>query len=131
MLDAIDRSIYLLEQSLNLRMARQNVIAANLANVETPGYRALDVNFEEVLRDIASRLDAEGSPTEAGTSLQPVHLELRPADASSLGNDNNTVDLERELGKLSENALMFKAQALFLGKKLAMLREAIGSSQQP
>ena len=131
MLDSIfDGSVYLLERSLDLRLARQNLIAANVANAETPGYRALDMNFQEVLRDMADKLDASRSGHTAPSGAAPVRVRLTAADTGSLGNDNNTVGLERELGKLSENGLMFKAQALFLSKKLALLRQAVASSQE-
>jgi len=121
-----DRTVYLLERSLDLRMARQNLIAANIANVETPGYRALDLNFEEVMKETAARLDAQESDGGAVSAIDPVHVKLIADDAPSLGNDNNTVQLEKELGKLNENAMMFRIQTEFLAKKLTQMKEALG-----
>jgi flagellar basal-body rod protein FlgB len=119
-------SVHLLERSLELRMTRQNLIASNIANAETPGYRALDMDFESMLREIVQARKTEGASgaTEESLAAQRASVRLIHADAPSLANENNTVLLERELGKLSKNALMFKAQAQILGQKLNLLREA-------
>ncbi len=127
-----DNTMRLLQSGMDARMARQGVLASNIANAETPGYRALDLNFEEVLRRTAERMESQRTRTdrfEGGLGpLDPIRLRLIEADTVSIGNENNTVELERELGKLSENQLLFGTMARMLSKKLALLKEAIGRS---
>ncbi|MCX7014261.1 MAG: flagellar basal body rod protein FlgB [Candidatus Sumerlaeota bacterium] len=123
-----DRNVFLLERSLDLRLARQNLLAANVANAETPGYRAVDLDFKQALSEVVDRLDAAESGDQGALAGAPVRARVVVDDGPAVGNNGNTVEVEREIGKLSENAIMFKAQALFLGKKLQMIKEAVGGS---
>ena len=121
-----DRNVFLLERSLDLRLARQNLLAANVANTETPGYRSVDLDFKQALSELVDQLDAAESGQSAALAGGTVRARVVVDDGPTVGNNGNTVELEREMGKLSENAIMFKAQALFLGKKLQMIKEAVG-----
>ena len=127
-INILDPSAQLLEHSLDLRLARQNLIASNVANAETPGYRALDLNFEDVLKDIVERQNSPAALAASRLGEAGVRLRILADDTPTMGNESNTVLIEREIGKLSQNALMFKAQAVFLGKKMAMMRAAIRGS---
>lgn len=111
-------SIALLEKSLDLRMVRQNLLASNIANAETPGYRALDIDFEAALRQMAAQQeDPEGASSD-------IRVRLIAADSASPTPDGNTVAIETELSKASTNQLMFNMQAQILGMKLRQLRDA-------
>lgn len=123
-----DNVTQLLEKSLDLRFARHGLIASNIANAETPGYRALDLNFEEVLREMADRQKAaktRGAGPLSASDIRSIGLRLIPDDTPSMGSDNNTVLIEREMGKLSKNSLMFRAQMDMLAIRLRILRDAI------
>ena len=105
---------------LDLTTLRHEAIASNLANVETPRYRRLDVapNFENQLRQAVANRD-----TEHLARLQPEIA----ADAQAVSNrrDGNTVQLEGELVKLNQNALEHAFETQLVTGTLLRLRLAI------
>jgi flagellar basal-body rod protein FlgB len=126
-----DPIIGALNTSLNLRLTNQNVISANIANADTPGYKAQAMEFENALRqalDVGQGVKAEAS--------EPGHILRRPTDAvhpeiyedpngvESL--DGNTVDRAAEMAKLAENQILYDASVEMLKRKLGMLKYAIG-----
>ena len=142
MLDAMfDDTLRLLEKSLDLRHMRHSLIASTVANAETPGYRALDTNFQDVLRRVSEAQKRARIGLDTGSFDEPLKadedaeagdddsssaaLRLIADDTKSMGNDNNTVSLERELGKMSENELMYRVQMEILAKKIKILRSAV------
>lgn len=125
-----DPVIGALNTSLNLRLLNQNVISANIANADTPGYKAKVVEFEAALRD-ALGVDHQMSPVQTHSEHQvrqavdPVHPEIYedPNGVESL--DGNTVDRALEMEKLAENQILYDASAEMLKRKLGMLKYAI------
>lgn len=127
-----DRTTDALAASMNFRSLRQNVTASNIANAETPGYKAKVVDFEGAL---ARAIDLEGLNKDAG--LDPEHMALGTGSISrskadvydnpigSTTNDKNTVDLEQEMAALQENTIMYKAALQLMNKKLGALKYAI------
>ncbi len=117
-----------LQDVLDLRSQQHSLTAANLANADTPGYRAKVIDFESAL---AARFD-EG-PTLALSGVHPLHLggdggpdslpiqELEPMDGTT---DGNSVLVERESVRLQENSLLYRAVSTGLNKRFAMLRYA-------
>ncbi len=99
---------------------RQEVIAGNIANAETPGYRARRVVFEESLREALS-----AAPQRRQEALSKVNIEVVTAGTAPLRRDGNNVDLEAELIALGDNSLRYKLLTKLLHKKLQMLHEAI------
>ena len=127
-----DRTMQLLNRTLDLRQARQRVIASNIANEETPGYRATDFNFQDSLQ-AAQR--GRGPVTLAvtqghhigprGDSIQRVVGKLGPVPAGDLPLDANSVNIELEMAKMSDNAMQYNAAAELLAKKFRGLLNAI------
>jgi flagellar basal-body rod protein FlgB len=93
------------------------VLASNLANIETPGFRARELDFADALRHA---FDAT-SPA-AGDPPAPRVIE-DPAGVARA--DGNTVDLDREMAKLSANGMDYLALATILNRRIALLRTAI------
>ena len=130
MADGFDPVIGALNTSLNLRLMNQNVISANIANADTPGYKAKAVEFEHALRDA---LNVDQNLRPVGTNPQhlahkatdPVYPEIYddPNGVESL--DGNTVDRAAEMAKMVENQLLYDASAEMLKRKLGMLKYAI------
>lgn len=125
-----DPTIGALNTSLNLRLLNQNVISSNIANADTPGYKAKAVEFESALRDalgVGDRLPAQAADDRhiVHRATDPVHPEIYddPNGVESL--DGNTVDRAAEMAKLAENQLLYDASAEMLKRKLGMLRYAI------
>jgi flagellar basal-body rod protein FlgB len=103
-----------LAQVLDASALRHRVIAQNVANINTPGYRRLAVQFES---DLARALNAS-------TSTRAVKPQVVVADGPERV-DGNTVDIDQEMNDLSRNALLYEAASQVLVTRLAMMRSAI------
>ena len=125
-------TITLLERLLDLRMERHTLIAGNLANADTPRYRAMDIAFEDSLRTALAR-DGLAAPLRThlrhlsafGQDRLAATPTLVPRKSASVGNDLNTVDMDTEMTQLVQNQLLYNATAQLLSKKLGSLRLAI------
>lgn len=92
-----------LESALTLRMQNQRVIAANVANMDTPGYTA-------------QRLDFDASMENAMRGAKdPAVVNPSPAPATSL--DGNNVDLDDETNKMTQNRVLYSVETQLLGAK--------------
>ena len=127
-----DANIQLLSKVLDLRSKNQQVIGANIANAETPGYAAAKFEFEGQLRQAIEQQKAMplASPNPGHFPLGPQSISevegtiSRTADQTGIG-DENGVSVESEMLALSENELMYEASAQLLQKKLGMIRYVV------
>ncbi|MFZ5861440.1 MAG: flagellar basal body rod protein FlgB [Nitrospirota bacterium] len=124
---AFDHTMGLLARFLDGSAAKHHAIASNLANQDTPGYRAVDVSFQSALTD------ASGAAL-APLATQPGHVAAAPtafagitttADAHTTRLDGNTVSVEHEMAKLAENTLLYQTGAELLSAKFRLLKTAI------
>ena len=97
-----------LEHYMDLLSARQKLVAANIANADTPGYKTQDIDFQ------AEFLNASSGP--------PMPVEVR---GLALRNDGNNVSIDREARLLSENALRFSVASSLLRDQIKSVKEAI------
>ncbi len=105
-----------LGQALDLYQARHRVLAENVANAETPGYRARDLDFGAALaRAFEPGADADGG--EPAAPLVDTHATVKV--------DGNSVDLDTEMARLSQNALEIVALSQIIAKRYAGLRAVI------
>ena len=125
-----DPTIGALNTSLNLRLINQNVISSNIANADTPGYKAKAMEFESALRDalgVGDRMSLETTSPKhiSHRDTDPVRLQIYedPNGIESL--DGNTVDRASEMAKLAENQILYDSSVEMLKKKLGMLKYAI------
>lgn len=114
MLDKLDAALRFQQEALNLRAQRQEILAANIANADTPGYQARDIDFSSELKKVMERGRAEGTgvslaltssrhiPAQAMTA-PTTDLLYRIPDQPSL--DGNTVDMDRERTQFADNSL--------------------------
>jgi flagellar basal-body rod protein FlgB len=110
-------SVPALELILSWSSARHRVIAANVANAQTPGYRAQDLSEREFRSALARAL--AGGP--AATGLVP-----RPAETAGIVKpDGNNVDLEVEMGRMARNGMLHTFAATLLAQQLGQMREAV------
>jgi flagellar basal-body rod protein FlgB len=102
-----------LEQYMNLVSFRQKLVASNIANADTPGYKTQDIDFQASFR---SALDG-GSP------------EATPVAGLQTKNDGNNVDLDREARLLAENAMRFSVATSLMRSSLNQVKEAINGGK--
>ena len=117
------------EAALDVRSVRQDLLASNIANAETPGYRALDVDFEATMQEVLGQQD-HGMPSrmgEGGQASRPLMdaLQIVGDDSVSIGNSQNTVDVDRQMAHLEENGLMFQVTAQIAGMRFASLKNVL------
>ena len=125
-------TITTLEKSLNLRSIQNRALASNIANMDTPNYKAVEL-------DVAEKMNSKKGPVP-GLKLVRTHsdhLQIRnnrsdsiklkavTPTAYSLRGDGNTVDIDRTMGKLAENTLLYNAAAQLISKKLKGLSKVI------
>jgi flagellar basal-body rod protein FlgB len=123
-------------EAMNLRTYRQQVLASNIANADTPYYKARDFDFKEAYA-AARKGQADGALSIARTHAQhlvpanragsAVPLSYRAEHQSSV--DGNTVDMDRERGQIADNGLQYQILAQMLSDRLSGLRSAIASNQ--
>jgi flagellar basal-body rod protein FlgB len=106
MLDRITQSI---ERYMDLLSTRQKVVASNIANADTPGYKTKDVDFQSQFR-------AEMNSQTAGIS---------EVGGLPIKSDGNNVSIDREARMLAENALRFNLASNLMRSQLRMVKEAI------
>jgi flagellar basal-body rod protein FlgB len=120
----MDKGFQILEQIIQTATLRHKLLASNIANVDTPGFKAKDLPFNTVLKDQVvglSRTDPShmvGSPVQAGVG--DVKSEERAP-----WEDGNNVSLDTELGRMTENALLYEAGTTLLSKKIQMYKNAL------
>jgi flagellar basal-body rod protein FlgB len=97
------------ERYLNLLSARQKLVAANIANADTPGYKTKDIDFQEEFQSLVH-------------GQQPRTIEAAGLDAKP---DGNNVNIDRETRLLAENAIRFNLASTLLRGDLKGIRDAI------
>jgi flagellar basal-body rod protein FlgB len=113
-------------QALQLRSRRGELIASNLANADTPNYKARDLDFRNALdtaQSATSMRSTHASHFSAGNGSSTAATLYRVPNQASL--DGNTVDTQTEQAKFSENAVRYQTTLRFLGGKISGLMKAI------
>jgi flagellar basal-body rod protein FlgB len=110
-----------IENLLSWTSKRQQALAGNVANLDTPGYRSKDYSFREQLSAISMRATANNhiSPAEDSSSAQMYEV------ASKDKPNGNNVDIERELTEITKNGLQYITLVQYLNQKIRTLRTAI------
>jgi len=134
MIDRLSNALDFQAQALNLRSERQRLLASNIANADTPGYLARDIDFAGALRqataDAASPLAGLRVPRIDGSSGGVPEATLRYAVPGQTNLDGNTVDMDRERAAFAENALKYEATLRFINGQVRMLTDAMKAPGQ-
>jgi flagellar basal-body rod protein FlgB len=125
-----DSTIGGLNAAMNFRLMNQNVVASNIANADTPGYKAQKVEFEGALRNalqVSDRLQMEGSDPAHFVKADPGHIdpEIYDNPNGQVHLDGNTVDRNAEAVELAANQMQYDAAAELLRRKLGLMKYAI------
>ncbi len=133
-INLLDQTALLLSQLLDLRSERHRGISANIANQDTPGYKAVEVDFTQALKN-ATAADTPGHLAVAVTHTQHIGAGGIVPDLSSgavvsqieRSNrlDGNSVNAEMEMAKLAENTLMYNVTSQVLGMRLKAIKNTI------
>ena len=126
-------------QALTLRAERQRIIAGNIANADTPGYVARDMDFAAALRE-ATGTQAAGTTMAGATATAPNHIPIGTGSTSELGLkyaapsqtslDSNTVDMDRERASFVDNSVKYDATLRFINTDVRTMIDAMKSPSQ-
>jgi flagellar basal-body rod protein FlgB len=133
----IDQSLGIHEQALKLRAYRMELISSNLANADTPNYKAKDINFNELLNNYQTSVEMQGKGGAMSTS-HPGHIggsqaagdmaNVQYRHASQPSIDGNTVDTQIEKSAMMENSVHYQATLTFINGRLSSLTKALRGS---
>ena len=115
-------------QALVLRSERQRLIAGNIANADTPGFKARDFDFAAALREASAGQKSPASDVMSTTGR--ANLALRYATPQQTNLDSNTVDMDRERANFMDNALKFDATLRFINASVRSTLDAMKSPNQ-
>ena len=121
-----------LGKALDLRSIKHNTIASNITNADTPGYNSFDLVFEDEIQKITGarpevgirRTNQRHLPVVSG-AIDNIEYKTEKPSLVNLRADGNTVDIDKEMSKLSENSLMYNASAQILSRKFQSLKSVI------
>lgn len=121
MSNSIDKALDFNSKMLALRGYRQQLLASNIANADTPNYKAVDIDFSQALHTASgnlalSRTDRGHLDTAGGSSVAGVKPMYRTSVQPSI--DGNTVDTNIEQAQFSENALQYMSTLQFMNSKI-------------
>lgn len=130
----IDKAFGMHEQALKLRSYRMELLASNLANADTPNYKARDIDFKGMLRQyqlsgqmnntVPLRTTQSGHIASNGPNGMAIDPDYRVPMQPSL--DGNTVDPQSEKAAMMDNSIRYQATLTFLDSRIKSMRKALG-----
>ncbi|OZI78052.1 MULTISPECIES: flagellar basal body rod protein FlgB [Bordetella] len=133
MLDRLNEDFRFFQQSIALRAQRQEVLSSNIANADTPGYKARDFDFRAAMQDaLETRMrlpDTQLALTSArhipGRAVSPAPVELQYRLPYQPSVDGNTVDMDVERVQFADNTLHYQSSLQMLSGRIRSMMSAI------
>lgn len=141
MIDQLESSLNFHQQALGLRQARHEVLSANIANADTPNYKARDIDFASELKKAVESGQREQSGNGGGLALSRTsanHLKGQGPAPSGGSNtdllyrtpsqpslDGNTVEMDRERSQFADNAVRYQAGLTIMNNRIQGLKTAM------
>ncbi len=128
MIGKLDDTMEFQAQALKLRSYRQQLLASNIANSDTPNFKAVDFDFAAALRNASSGAQslattAPGHVSAAGAAPAGAKVQFRGASQPSI--DGNTVDMDVERAQFVDNSVRYEAAVRFLNAQIRDLNSAL------
>jgi flagellar basal-body rod protein FlgB len=121
----------LLEHGLNAAWKRNQVIADNLANADTPGFKASHVEFESLLADAVNETGVQGKKTRekhmqlGAGAVETIRPVIRQSTDTTMRMDGNNVNVDKEMASLAMNSIQYNALVQKISKELGRIRMAV------
>lgn len=132
---SIEQSISTYQQALNLRVQRHQVLASNIANADTPHYKARDLDFDAAMQNFLAGKTSDGglgmSTTAKGHIADNAGVAggaLRYRKETQSAVDGNTVDMDIERSQIADNALQYQVLTQLIADQFKGLRSALAST---
>lgn len=137
MLDKLFSNTKILEKSLNATWARNDTIAQNLANVDTPGYKRKDIAFEQYLSDALDKNKLEGRITDKrhipinNSDINKVEPTVTEDNSElSMRIDGNNVDIDSEMANLAKNQIQFNTLTQLISGEFNKIKSVINEGRR-
>lgn len=124
MITDVDKSINLLEKMLDVSAIKHKVIASNIANINTPGYKKMEISFSDQL----DKAIKDTSMNKFDT-IQPKIIIAENDKNETIRNDGNNVDMDKEISALMKNTSSYNIYSQLLAKKMELVKSAIENSR--
>ena len=121
---SLDASIERLQTGLDYHVQRHNLLTANLAHVDTPGYQPLDLERKPAFHQALSSALVATEPGHIGTVRRTEPFRVIVDPTATAGMDGNAVSVDREAVKIASNNVRYEALGTLIGDQLAQLRWA-------
>ena len=126
-------TMFAFQRMLDYRSQRHNVVSSNLSNAETPGYKAKDIQFEGILREAISTektiplVKTNIRHIDGGGQIEILNAEPEVITVKTpvVSFDGNTVSVEREMARLSENSMLYQTETEILARLYSSLKFAV------
>jgi len=109
--------VNLVERALTIRSYYHKVLAGNIANADTPNYKEKDIDFLEEIQ-------------KKTTSQKNIEVKEKPGDEGTNSTDGNTVNIENQMVKMTENSMMYNSLVQVVTKKFSMMRYVINEGRR-
>jgi flagellar basal-body rod protein FlgB len=140
MIGKLDDYLRFQQTALSLRSQRQELLASNIANADTPNYKARDIDFASALQGALAR---QGAPANGLATTAPAHIPRGAPDGSSLPDgtpvqyrgvvqgsaDGNTVDMDVERNQFADNAVRYEAGISMINQQIRAMLAAVSGGQ--
>ncbi|WP_339676787.1 flagellar basal body rod protein FlgB [uncultured Zhongshania sp.] len=129
-----DKALGIHEQALQVRDKRNEVLATNIANADTPGYKAQDIDFKAVLSQsaasgnsmqLAMRTTNSGHIQGMGAATDGLPMDLQYRVPTQPSQDGNTVDTHLEQAEFADNAMRYQATLSFLSSRFSGMKSVL------
>ena len=124
-MNVIDKVFGVSPQALSIRSQRFELISANLANADTPGYKAMDIDFGAALSRAQNEVTAPGRTHSMHMAIGGAAAELKYRVPSQSSLDGNTVETEHEHSAFMDNAIRYQASLNFLDGRIKSMLSAL------
>ncbi|HRH72104.1 flagellar basal body rod protein FlgB [Zoogloea sp.] len=127
----LDEAMRFHQTALNTRAYRQQVIASNIANADTPNFKARDVDFREALKGALAgksgnlALSTTSARHLAASGASPLEANLKFRNDQQGAVDGNTVNMDVERSAFAENAIQYQASVTFINGLITGMQRAI------
>ena len=124
-----DKTLQLLQAALDVSAKRHAAISSNLANIDTPGYKAHDIDFNAVMAEISEGLDqtsVERAAREREAATDWVYADEVPNLVERF--DGNNVDLDREMANMAANSGQYRLANQLLQMRMRLIHEQLRSN---
>jgi flagellar basal-body rod protein FlgB len=134
-MNALSEKLAVLSKAIDLRAYRQQVLASNIANADTPNYKARDFDFKTAMEKAVANRSGTDGVSMATTSRGHISgggggglpgLQFRSETQSAV--DGNTVDMDTERAQIADNAIQYEILARFIGDKFEGMRTALSNN---